>query len=435
MKDSLTQITQQIIDSNKIAVDKFQVFEETDTLPDILANIEFQSEYLVCLWVNSDDSLIAQGQYESFIHKPVGVVKNHQQNVLYWFEGFKRKATLENQKEDQPTPIIKEQVQVESLKNDSILPTWLQQRIFEIHDAKYAPNHERYEKNLDLSDDELKVYLGTYFPRSYGESFCIFDNIFSNKQYSDLATKKEINILDVGCGTGGNLIGLLVALNKYSIATKKVNILAIDGHSNALRILSDLVESFAPKATFAINLITKTQSVHSARDLEWLTKFTYDYIVSFKMGCELIAEGNTNFYYDLTTFCLPMLSESGLFLLLDVTTKAGITYNPILLNTQINRAVKELGEFKTLIPITCGEFEKECIEQCFTQRTFYISHTLKTSDKSKVAHRVLANADFVNQVSLYDCNYAYLNILENDGREEKYCPNSQGELIKDNYRI
>ena len=153
------------------------------------------------------------------------------------------------------------------------------------------------------------------------------------------------------------------------------------------------------------------------------------------MGCELIAEGNANFYYDLTSLCLPMLSESGLFLLLDVTTKAGITYNPILLNTQINRAVRELAKFKTLIPITCGEFEKECLEQCFTQRTFYISHSLKTKDKSKVTYRVLANEDFVKQVSLYECNCSYVNLFDNDERVEKYCPNSQGEIIIDNYRI
>ena len=158
MKDSLIQITQQIIDSNEISVDKFQVFEETDTLPEAIENIVFQSEYLVCLWVNCNDAFIAKEQYESFIHKPVGVVKNHQHNVLYWFEGLKRKAILENQNEDPPTPIIKEKIQVESLKNDSILPTWLQQMIL-----KYTvPNMlltTNDENNLNLSDDELKYIL------------------------------------------------------------------------------------------------------------------------------------------------------------------------------------------------------------------------------------------------------------------------------------
>jgi len=435
MKNSLIQITQQIIGSIGIDVDKFKVYEETDNLPEIIENIEFQSKYIVCLWINCNDVLIAQGQYESFIHKPVGVVKNHHHTVLYWFEGFKRKATLENNKKDKPAPIIKEQVQVDRLKNYSILPTWLQQRIFEIHDAKYAPDYERYEKTLDLTNDELKIYLGTYFPRSYGESFCVFDNIFNNKQYSDLATNDEISILDIGCGTGGNLIGLLVALNKYSIATKKVDILAIDGHSNALRILSDLVESYAPKATFAINLITKTQLIDSAKDIEWLTNTAYDFIMSFKMGCELIAERNTNFYYDLTTFCLPKLSQTGLYLLLDVTTKVGITYNPILMNLQVNKAVKELNIYKTLIPITCGEFEKECAELCFTQRAFNISHSLKMNDKSKVTYRILANANFVNQVTSFESSCSYVNIFERDNNSRKYCPKTKGNLEKDNYKI
>lgn len=435
MKDSLIQITRQIIDSIKIDVVEFQVYEENDTLPEILENIVFQSDYLVCIWITNNDAVIAKEQYESFLHKPVIIFKNHQSNILCWFEGFSRKNTTEIPQDKNENITNTEIVRIESLKNTSILPTWLQQRIFEKHNAQYAPNHERYEQNLNLSDDELKVYLGTYFPRSYGESFCVFDNVFESKQYSSLASKEEINILDIGCGTGGNLIGLLVALNKYNKATKKVNIIAIDGHLNALCILCDLVDEFSNKATFAINLITKTQPIDSVKELGWVADSEFDFIMSFKMGCELIAEGNTDFYYDLTKFSLPLLSKTGLFFLLDVTTKVGITYNPILMNIQVNRAIKELTGYKTLIPITCGEFEKECTELCFTQRTFNISHSLKINDKSKVSYRILANSDFVNQISSFESSCSYINILEKDDNPSKYCPNIQGEQVKDNYKI
>lgn len=435
MKESLLQITKQIVDAIGIAVVEIQVYEENDTLPEFLDSILFQSEYLVCVWIPCNNAAIAKEQYENFLHKPVILLKNHQSIILCWFEGFNRKNSTEIPKNKIENIINNETDRIEILKNTSILPTWLQQRIFEKHNAQYSPDHQRYDKNLNLSDEELKVYLGTYFPRSYGESFCVFDNIFESKQYSNIASKEEINILDIGCGTGGNLIGLLVALNKYNRATKKVNIIAIDGHINALKILSDLVGEFSNKATFAINLTTKTQAIVSIKELGWVTDSEYDFIMSFKMGCELIAEGNTDFYYDITKFCLPLLSKTGLFFLLDVTTKVGITYNPVLMNIQVNRAIKDLKGYKTLIPITCGEFEKECVEQCFTQRTFNISHSHKINDKSKVAYRIIANSNLVNQISLFESSCYYINILEKDDNLGKYCPNSQGEQVKDNYKI
>ena len=435
MKESLLQITKQIVDAIGIEVVKFQVYEENDTLPEILEDIVFQSEYIVCVWINNDDKEIAKVKYESFLHKQLGVFENHQNIILFWFEGFIRKNFTEIPKEDKVDIIKNKDVTIESLRNTSILPTWLQQKIIDKHYAQYAPDHQRFDKNLNLSDEELKVYLGTYFPRSYGESFCVFDNIFDNKQYSTIASKEEINILDIGCGTGGNLMGLLVVINKYSIATKKVNIVAIDGHTNALNILSDLLFEFSNKATFSINLTTKTQSIVSVKDLDWVLDSEYDFIMSFKMGCELIAEGNTDFYYDLTKFCLPLLSKTGLFFLLDVTTKVGITYNPILMNIQVNRVIRELAGYKTLVPISCGEFEKECKELCFTQRTFNISHSLKVNDKSKVTYRILANSNLVKQITSFESSCTYINILEKGEKLGKYCPNSQGEQIKDNYRI
>ena len=60
MKESLLQITKQIVDAIGIEVVKFQVYEENDTLPEILEDIVFQSEYIVCVWINNDDKEIAK---------------------------------------------------------------------------------------------------------------------------------------------------------------------------------------------------------------------------------------------------------------------------------------------------------------------------------------------------------------------------------------
>ena len=56
-------------------------------------------------------------------------------------------------------------------KSKTVLPHWLDKTIFNEHGAIYAPEHVRYEYNLKLNSEELKVYLGTYFPRSYAEMF------------------------------------------------------------------------------------------------------------------------------------------------------------------------------------------------------------------------------------------------------------------------
>ena len=49
-------------------------------------------------------------------------------------------------------------------------PEWLDNYIFNILKAKYSPDYIRFEYNLNLNKDEVLIYLGTYFPRSYIET-------------------------------------------------------------------------------------------------------------------------------------------------------------------------------------------------------------------------------------------------------------------------
>jgi len=105
------------------------------------------------------------------------------------------------------------------------------------------------------------------------------------------------------------------------------------------------------------------------------------------------------------------------------------------MNLQVNRAVNELNDYKTLIPISCGEFEKECSVNCFTQRTFNITHSLKMNDRSKVTYRIMAHSSFVNNITSFENSCLYINIFEKDENNGKYCPKCKGAVVKDNYKI
>ena len=114
------------------------------------------------------------------------------------------------------------------------LPKWLDDLIFKELKAQYRP---QYSDMTNIDDDKEKTlkYLGTYFPRSYVESFCIFSDYFNSKK-SDFADKEELSIFDLGSGTGGEIIGLLTVLDEQFPNLKKVSIVALDGNQHALRI-------------------------------------------------------------------------------------------------------------------------------------------------------------------------------------------------------
>ena len=94
------------------------------------------------------------------------------------------------------------------LKTNTRLPDYLERYIFDKLNAQYAPDFERAKNNLYSEHSDNLKYLGTYFPRSYGETFCIFDSLFKNqsiKQTYEL--KQTVNILSIGCGMGGDTLG------------------------------------------------------------------------------------------------------------------------------------------------------------------------------------------------------------------------------------
>jgi hypothetical protein len=349
---------------------------------------------------------------------------------LYWFEG-ERIIEQDNSSVHGENRI--EEEKIEYLKTDTRLPDYIDDFIFNKLNAIYAPDFQRFEYNLDLTGEEIRKYLGTYFPRSYAESFCIFDNLFQNKGYQKtIADSKTLNILSVGSGTGGDIVGLITAIEKYFSIISEVNIFAIDGNNEALTILEQIIDRIQNQSSKKINLKTKHIVFKSISEflIENDINQNFDFILSFKFVGEIISMGKgklDNSYYDFVKKFLPLLSENGLCVLLDVTTKPKhTTYYPIIMNKQVNQAIRELQKYTTLIPKPCSEYGEICLRDCFYQKTFSVTHSKHSNDRSKVAYRVLVSHLLKRKMNHEVSNFRQL--INND----KICPFTEnGKLTVD----
>lgn len=118
------------------------------------------------------------------------------------------------------------------------IPQWLDNCLFAQLGAIHAPAGaaRSFDHNLRSSKSEISVYLGTYFPRSLAEAFVVFDNLLSDKKYAECLSQQEtIDICSVGTGTGGDLLGLILALENRILSLKKLNILSIGATMEDMR--------------------------------------------------------------------------------------------------------------------------------------------------------------------------------------------------------
>ena len=70
--------------------------------------------------------------------------------------------------------------------------------IFETLNVKFSPDYSKATSNLENSEEDNENYLATYFPRSFFESYKIFNNIFSNQLiYNKFDEKENIVIVDI----------------------------------------------------------------------------------------------------------------------------------------------------------------------------------------------------------------------------------------------
>ena len=431
MKVELSKHISEIFISLQIST-SFEVYDcKKDILPKWAEQLQLTHEFLICC-----DSKVEIKRLQSFLGKPIFEIGNQ----LYWFDGNR---TREIELTDGDIASDDPEDDIDYLKTRTVLPAWLDDFIFDQLNAEYSPDFKKFDYNLDLTKEENLKYLGTYFPRSYSESFCIFDNILQNANYQDaLSENKSLNILSVGCGTGGDIIGLLTTIIKYFHNVSDIIIWAIDGNEDALVVLEKIIEQFRFQTSKTIKLHILKQIFPSVVDIDIqrIKEQKFDFILSFKMICEIISTGsdsNNNSYFDFVMKFAPLLTSKGLCVLLDVTTKTehNTLFNPVLMNWQVNQALFKLEVFQTLLPLPCNFYERDCVEQCFSQQKFQVTHKQKTNDISKVCYRIIGRVKFISGIVNCRKNVKCAIQINKRSMRAVYCPHSSGEEIIDGFKL
>ena len=264
------------------------------------------------------------------------------------------------------------------MQNSITLPQWLDDLIFNQLGAKYCRSNSDMTV-IDWDKNDVLNYLGTYFPRSYVESYCIFSEFL--KQYSDrFASKEELSVFDFGCGTGGEIVGLADALQCMP-KVKSLHIFALDGNYHALRLLERVIDTYTSKNQLKIVLDIIPLIIDDFYDLGATTKLLsnerFDIIMTFKAICEFVSidrfEKQNAYFHFMRTF-LPKLERNGIMAIIDVSTYNSISQEwlPRMLDSGI-------------VANSCKVIMKS---DGYNQR-FSISHSLITGDVSKVSWRIL----------------------------------------------
>ena len=285
------------------------------------------------------------------------------------------------------------------------LPQWLDNIIFNEYNAIYEPRPEEVMLNAEQGYDFARLYLGTYFPRSYAEAYYIWEKLLTNQNYYQaLYEYSELNILDFCCGMGGEILGIISILHEKLPNLRRIHIDAFDANSDYILILFHLSERLNENVDISVSINPQCYYIETEQHLQDVVNYTnslYHIILSCKALNEFVQHNffpNENAYGKIARTFLPCLENDGLLLLSDLTHRIqGGAFYPQIMNDGINSLLRFDNSHKTLYPYPCFFHEHHC-SGCYMQDIVYVSHSRKKRDVSKIAYRVIGKVDFVENL-------------------------------------
>lgn len=299
--------------------------------------------------------------------------------------------------------IIKDRFPLQKYGASYELPQWLDDYLFEELGAVYMPDHNRFSYNLDLNIDENKIYLGTYFPRSCIECYTIFSSMFTESNYALQLQKDSLTLFDFGCGSGGDMLGILLAIEQFLPTISKVSIVAVDGNKSALVNLDKLFAKYKENSRLDVELEIFPFAIDGEKEIKKLLEYCsiigidkFDFFLTSKAICEFVSKNlvEQNAYTYFATLFAPLLSQQGIMTFVDVTIpieSIGNRFLPYYMFEGLNDFEKQNStQYKTILPISCHNNATICNKTCFSQHKIYVSHKGKTNDLTKITYRMIA---------------------------------------------
>lgn len=295
-----------------------------------------------------------------------------------------------------------------------LIPQWLDKIIFEDFQALYDPKPMEVVYNPDQPYDFVKLYLGTYFPRSYAEAYGITSHLLSMDAFRlHYMEYKEINLFDFCCGTGGEIIGTICALQSQLPNLQRVNVDAFDANPYAIRFLHHLVSAVNKVKDMRVQININPQGIfiESEREIDDIVNLTnvqYQFMMSFKAINEFVQHQLfiTNAYELVASKLFHLLSKYGVFVMTDITTRLNDSnqFYPQMMNTGLNNFLRKTTLYKSIVPGACFNNERLC-SGCYMQDTYYVTHSKKRLDASKIAYRVVCKSEFANELMINTPRY------------------------------
>ncbi len=205
-----------------------------------------------------------------------------------------------------------------SLQGVGFLPSVIEDFISEHPNARYNPDALTASSNLTADAQRAEWYLGTYFPRSFCETFAIFDYIFAKKR-GGLRIGDSLSILDVGIGSGGATYGLIWALRKwFRHQIREINVVGYDGNNHALELCGELSPALASRLDIALNIQTSNTQI-TKHSMSVVANQKFDFLLASKAIQEM---GGSYGYDDYVSLSKSVLKPTGVAMLLEIFSGA-----------------------------------------------------------------------------------------------------------------